>query len=633
MDQEQIHTNEAAEWFFFSGGPGAPRYGDDPTKHAVDHDSEAFVREVLQNANDQGLSNGDPVEVTFRFVTLTGDKKEVFLDGLGWYDGLGERMRAVADTHKGHRYERVVERVNDPEAELRLLVVEDRNTTGLNGSWDGDSNYAALVRDELYSSKQDDTAGGSYGLGKSVLWTFSGASTVVFNSHLANEREDNSPRLIARSKFPTHQLREDDTTYQGAGWLCNPIETDDGPRPKSFWGEHASQLADQLYVERPAVSGTSAMVVEFQDPTRDERPDVEDLAQEFVDASVKYFWPAIYRGDLEVTVETPEETLAADVESVPAIRPFVEAYEERTTEAQTLVNPGDVAGLDIPVNLPPHADGTETPDGSVRLSARLASPADDDSYLNNIALFRGAGMVVKYYDQSRVAYGDRNFFGVIAAGEARPEGIPSNSDREIDRFLRFAEPPEHDEWESTENLREQYQRGFRMALDDMFGTLRDGLRHLISKGNSGDSLSDNVLNRFPIHGSGNPRSTTSPADPVFEIDSSSRFNGDAWVISGRIKTLPEEFDGWSTDISLTGVGEDGSRYDDIPIDHVEIEQSGVTVSYDDGCVRLVADEHVDELSFFGRSHSDEHADLVHGDVGATQLEVLAELQTSEEDQA
>ncbi|QIB78083.1 hypothetical protein G3A49_08010 [Haloferax volcanii] len=631
MDQEQIQTNEAANWFFFSGGPGAPRYGDDPTKHAVDHDTEAFVREVLQNANDQGLSNGDPVEVTFRFVTLTGDEKAEFLSGLGWDDGLGERMRAVADTHNGHRYERVVERVNDPDAELRLLVVEDRNTTGLTGRWDGDSNYAALVRDELYSSKQDDTAGGSYGLGKSVLWTFSGASTVVFNSHLAGESQNDSPRFIARSKFPTHQLEKDNTTYQGAGWLCQPIETDDGPRPESIWGERALRLAEQLHVDRPAVSGTSAMVVEFQDPTRDERPDIEDLAQEFVDASVKYFWPAIYRGDLEITVETPNDTIMADVESVPAIRPFVEAYEQRTTDTQTLVNPRDVAGLDIPINLPPRADGTETPDGSVRLSARLASPADDDSYLNNVALFRGAGMVVKYYDQSRVAYGDRNFFGVVAAGEAQREGVPSDSDREIDRFLRFAEPPEHDEWESTENLREQYQRGFRMALDDMFGTMRDGLRHLISKGGNSDSLSDNVLNRFPIHGSGKPRSTTSPVDPVFEIDSSSRFDGDAWIISGRIKLLPDEFGGWSADISLTGVGEDGSRYDDIPIDYLEVEQSGVTVSKDGGSIHLVADESVDELSFSGRSHSDEAADLVHGDVGATQLEILAELETPEED--
>lgn len=240
-------------------------------------------------------------------------------------------------------------------------------------------------------------------------------------------------------------------------------------------------------------------------------------------------------------------------------------------------------------------------------------------------------MVVKYYDQSRVAYGDRNFFGVIAAGEARSGGVPSDSDREIDRFLRFAEPPEHDEWESTENLREQYQRGFRTALDDMFGTLRDGLRHLISKGSNGDTLSDNVLNRFPIHGSGNPRSTTSPADPVFEIDSSSHYDGDAWTISGQVEVLPEEFDGWSADISLTGVGEDGSRYDDIPIDHLEIEQADVTVSYNEGRAHLVADENVREISFTGRSHSDGDADLVHGDVGATQLEILAELETPEED--
>jgi len=200
----------------------------------------------------------------------------------------------------------------------------------------------------------------------------------------------------------------------------------------------------------------------------------------------------------------PPTTHSRPTSSVPSIRPFVQAYEERATDSQTLVDAGDVAGLDIPVDLPPRADGTETPDGSVRLSARLASPADDDTYLNNVALFRGAGMVVKYYDQSRVAYGDRNFFGVLAAGEGRSKETPSDSDREIDRFLRFSEPPEHDEWESTENLREQYQRGFRTALDDMFGTLRDGLRHLISKGSNGDSLSDNVLNRFPIHGAGTP---------------------------------------------------------------------------------------------------------------------------------
>jgi len=112
------------------------------------------------------------------------------------------------------------------------------------------------------------------------------------------------------------------------------------------------------------------MVVEFQDPTRDERPDVEDLAQEFVDASVKYFWPAIYRGDVEITVETPDDTFTADVESVRR-SDHSSKLTRRATDSQTLVDAGDVAGLDIPVDLPPRADGTETP--TAQFGCRLDS--------------------------------------------------------------------------------------------------------------------------------------------------------------------------------------------------------------------------------------------------------------------
>mgnify|MGYP000064699323 CR=1 FL=1 len=629
-------TSEDAEWFFFSGGPGAPRYGDDPTKHSVDHDSEAFVREVLQNANDQGIDDGEPVRVTFRFVTLTGEEKEGFLDTLGWNSGLSDRLRAVSNSKHGRRYGNLLDRIDDAESELRLLVVEDRNTTGLTGSWDEDSNYAALVRDELYSSKQDDTAGGSYGLGKSVLWTFSGASTVVFNSCPVGESgEGPSQRLIARSKLPTHELPGDDTTYLGAGWLCEPIQTEDGVRPESLWNEHAAGLAEQLHVERPDVSGTSAMVVDFQDPTRDERPDLDELADEFVEASVKYFWPAIFRGDLEVTVETPEETHEAKTEDVPSIRPFLECFKARFTENERLDEPGDVAGLDIPLNVPPRADGTEVPDGTVRLATRLASPADDDTYLNRVALFRGAGMVVKYYDQSRIAFGDRNFHGVLAAGEARTDFPASEEDEEVDRFLRFAEPPEHDEWESTENLREQYQRGFRTALEDMFDTMRDGLRHLVAKSDGGgDILSDNVLNRFPIHGNGAPRSTGSSApSEIFDITSSSHFDGERWRFSGRIEPVVEEFEGWTAEISLAGIGEDGSRYETIPVESISVDEEGVTEVYEQETARLVADECTDSVSFEGCSHAASGDDMLSGKVGETRLEVRAEIQTQGGDQS
>ncbi|WP_229783153.1 hypothetical protein [Haloarcula pellucida] len=633
MTQRTGQRTDLAEWFFFDGGPGAPRYGDDPTKHAVDHDTETFVREVLQNANDQSLDDDGPVEVTFRFETLSGEERTAFLEALGWGKELSTRLRAVTEAERGRGHNDLFGRLEDPEGELRLLVVEDEHTTGLTGSWDDDSNYSALVRDELYSSKQDDRAGGSYGLGKSVLWTFSGASTVVFNSNLAPHRteRDERQRLIARTKLPTHQL-DDGVTYQGAGWLCQPKQTDDGVRPDSLWGNEATELANRLHVDRPETPGTSALVVDYRDPTRDKRPEIDELADEFVEAAVKYFWPAMLRDDLRVTVEWDEESRIADVRDVPAVRPFVDCFESRFVSSESLEESGDVAGVDIPVQLPPRADGEPTPDGDVRLAARLASPADDDSYLNNVAMFRGAGMVVKYYDQSRVAFSDRNFHAVLACGEAKsPESI-TDGDREVDRFLRYAEPPEHDDWQSTENLREHYQQGFRTALDDMFDTLRDGLRHLVSQTDGrGQVLADRVRKRFPIHG-GQARTRSMPSpSTVFDIGSSSGFDEDHWTFTGYIEPLEDDFESWTATVSLTGVGEDGSRYDDISIARIDAEGSGITTRCEDGVGHVTAESGTGRVRFEGVSERVGEGDVRSGRVGETQLEIRAELRTGGED--
>lgn len=621
-----------AEWFFFSGGASTPRYGDDPTKHAVDHDTETFVREVLQNANDQRL--GDiPVEVTFRIISLTGDEREDFLRTIDWDTELKPRLSTIAADDRGGRYDRFVQRMADPDAELRLLVVEDRHATGLTGDWNEDSNYAALVRDELYSNKQEDTAGGSYGLGKSVLWTFSAASTAVFNSTPAdiNGRDVEPPRLIGRTKLPTHRL-DGGPTYQGAGWLCRTVGEADDPRPASLWGEEASALAERLNVARPDVSGTSAMIIGYEDPTRDERPDLDDLADEFVRAAVKYFWPAIYRDDLRVSVETPEGHRSAELHEVPEIRPFVDCFEARYDDSETLSHPGDVAGLDIPVKLPPRADETETPDGPIRLAARLASPADDDTYLNRVALFRGSGMVVKYYDQNRIAFGDRNFHAVLACGRARSSDETTDSDREIDRFLRFSEPPAHDEWESTEHLRDQYQRGYRTALDTAFQTVRDGLRHLIANGaHEEQGLSDRVLKRFPIHGFDRNPQPPQPEEPAFEIRSRSTFDDDRWIFSGEIEPIQDDFEGWSAEISLTGLGEDGSAFNEIPIGTLEADTADVRSEIENGHARLVGGPDASDVEFKGESEPLGDGDVTSGRIGETQLEIRAELREADND--
>jgi hypothetical protein len=238
-------------------------------------------------------------------------------------------------------------------------------------------------------------------------------------------------------------------------------------------------------------------------------------------------------------------------------------------------------------------------------------------------------MVVKYYDQRRIAFGDRNFHAVLASGEARSESGTTEADREIDRFLRFAEPPEHDDWESTENLREQYQRGFRTALDEMFGKLRDGLRHLISRNeDSGNQLSKKVLRRFPIHDERVRRRSIANPSPAFDIESSSGFQEGQWTFSGEIEVLEEEFEGWSAEISMRGVGEDGATFEEVPIESINTSKTDVSTEYENGTARIVASEDVTELDFDGVSSPvvQEGDDLV---VGETQLEIRAEVRTAE----
>jgi hypothetical protein len=68
------------------------------------------------------------------------------------------------------------------------LWIEDRGTTGLVGDEQGSGNFAALCRDRLFSEKQRAESGGSFGLGKAVLWRFSLLSTVATQSRCPRRR-------------------------------------------------------------------------------------------------------------------------------------------------------------------------------------------------------------------------------------------------------------------------------------------------------------------------------------------------------------------------------------------------------------------------------------------------------------
>ena len=79
-------------WIFDDLPPSGARRGGDPSEHAFKQDLDTFVREVIQNANDQ--SRGHP-EVLFSFKELSGPELTAFQHALDWAT-LTEHIRATA---------------------------------------------------------------------------------------------------------------------------------------------------------------------------------------------------------------------------------------------------------------------------------------------------------------------------------------------------------------------------------------------------------------------------------------------------------------------------------------------------------------------------------------------------------
>jgi hypothetical protein len=123
------------------------------------------------------------------------------------------------------------------------------------------------------------------------------------------------------------------------------------------------------------------------------------------------------------------------------------------------------------------------------------------------------------------------------------------------------------------------------------------------------------------------RSTPNPSS-VFEIDSNSEYDDDRWRFNGQIEPLEEEFKGWTAEISMQGIGEDGGTSEQVPIDTVRVSSDGVTVNYEGGVARVIAENGESLLQFEGESRPVEDGSTSPVTVGEIRLEIQAELRTS-----
>ncbi|MFK5633350.1 helix-turn-helix domain-containing protein [Ornithinimicrobium sp. LYQ103] len=446
-------------------------------------------RETCQNILDEAQPGQPTVEARYTLIEVSGVRLDNFLEAIK-FDDLKPHLEAAADSRQ--KVAAVIRRgltALADDGRLILLRVEDYGAKGLVGPEYDDGNYMAVVRNILDSFKGDN-AGGSYGLGKSVMWACSQFGMVLINSTLSVAQDGKREgRYIGRLELPWHRLTAAEAgspeAYAGPAWFGEKDEARGGVT-RSYWGNEA--LALDTYLARDEEEpGTSFLIVGAYDP--DERfQTIEEMHDELVNALAANFWPAMVEragddpGMMTALVRSERNgvTIKSDLVDphsyTPAKARMLQVHRDDLT-VDSLEQPGDVVRRRITLEVPKRlSDGGH---GSQQHEAvLLVTEADEDETANRVAFLRGTHMVIREELVAGLRMGSRTFHAVVLAGLAAGD---EPADKAADRFLRAAEPPAHDDWRVTPDVSSSYARGYGTALRDFKNEVRQAIREIVGR--------------------------------------------------------------------------------------------------------------------------------------------------------
>lgn len=569
LGEASIASSAAASWSFRRAPEDGGRDYGNSNIFATPPDIKTLVRETGQNSKDQGRSSRVHVRYTLIELRRGTREFEAFLGALRFTE-LRKHVAAAGNTDSrvGKKLKGALRRLEERD-KLYLLRVDDFGTTGLHGeekSAGGHNPFAALIRNNLDSSKSGDTAGGSYGLGKAVLWRCSGLSLVAFSSRVAeglgHDDQAGKLRFIAKSELTWHQAEDNAEQYAGPGWL--------GAETESLWCDAAA--LKPLFLDREQLpeditasdsTGTSCLIVDFRDLQSDEDLQPDQIINKLREEAAINFWPAIEAGDLSVSVEhyvgkTHKSTEQVDPGETAA-RPFAEAFRAyKEGELSTHPEPGETIKTDVLLTIPASRDsatavkpGQPSHDADCTLLIRLASDEDlqHRELVGSVSMFRGRGMVVQYWNRRNIVVGGRPFHAVLMAGESAGK---SEAAVAAEVFLRLSEPPAHDRWAFCEDLSDNYKPGAKSRLYEMNSDITAKIKEVIRPDDEGVQDEPEELKRLLQIGA----IDTPPK--LARLRHTSSFDGTRWIVDGEIKVLDRR-SGIDATIAVSVVPESGSR--------------------------------------------------------------------------
>ena len=592
-------------WQFRETPPDGGIAGGGAAQFAFSEQSiDTLVREVIQNSKDQDINEG-PVKVKFEFIDLSGKEREAFEKAIDWSD-LHTHLLAVADLNftAAHRFKRELGEL-DSLPGIRLLRITDSGTKGLTGPEysrfdEPEGNFASLCRNILTNQKS--SGGGSFGLGKTVLWSFSGIGTVLFFSDLNEPEGGNTRRLFGRANYPYHVTESDNENqaWEGPGWFGQFNEDNIA---ESKWDASDELLRDlQIFRDPNIGSGTTALVLDFDELDREEDRSLQEIASSLYKAVERYYWPSLLQGTLEVEISVTEHGNVEYKEIIdnawvpsPNVQPFVEAWQKSSENCidKFTGDINEVVSTKISVEVPErhgHYGVDPAPASKVDATLRLVSfPLLEETkeLANTIAMVRGAGMVVEYKYFSSPLDLDYAVCGVFVAGltgrgfghGGHDQTVLNKAEKEqhdrVEQFLRASEPPAHDKWDHRQaRCMAEFPSLAARGLERLRGSIKSALSAAVYMEPPSGGITPEGLGRLLKFGT---QGTVHHEGKLTCSVRESKFEDGRWLIRGQISnTKPEH--GWRAKLSV-GIQEDGSKKGEIlPLHEVIIDGLKVSTS-------------------------------------------------------
>ena len=473
-------------WNFPSSGGGVEAgFNDSGIETYAGKPFESLAREAIQNSLDARNSLTDPVKVSFEL-------KEISSSDFPGHNELQHAMekcrKETKDNNKANQFfVQAIEILKKPK--ITCLVVKDYGTTGLRDGINNDvetGQWHRLVKSTGQSAKDNNMAGGSYGIGKHAPFVVSGLRTVFYSTRYTQGGK-NIEKAQGKAILVSHQLDDDDNKSQAVGFYGKKTKCE------KLTGEEIPEI-----LQHPKEGGTTLLIPGLNE--------TKNWQEKIAAAVIANYFHAIDKNDLTVLIDKGNDFIDINSKTLPAL--FANPEIKKVGESDEIEKAAHYYNA--------ICSGTKEEAELPSLGHCVMWLTIEEGQPQRVAILRHGMKITDDQNGLKRWYGCSDFAAVFECQSEKGQAL-----------LRRMENPAHDAFEPA-RLVDGSTKGKRI-LNELTTWVRGIIKHATGNYSTEPVDLNKMIEFFP-----------SPDDDQLPGESEKDFDGDSFVTPKLIKVNPKD---------------------------------------------------------------------------------------------